>query len=1351
MSRPRRSPSPSRPAPDAERPTDAPGRGERAELAERIDALGFGDARRLRRRLGRVRGEGAARDLAALAGAVAAAERAVAARRALPRITYPESLPISARRDELLEVLAAHQVVIVAGETGSGKSTQLPKLLLEAGCGVTGLIGHTQPRRVAARTIAERVAEELGTEVGDRVGYAVRFEDRVGERTSVKVMTDGILLAEVQRDRLLSRYDALVIDEAHERSLNIDFLLGYLKQLLPARPDLKLVITSATIDTDRFSAHFDGAPVVEVSGRTYPVEVRYRPYGGLLAAAEGDDVIDDDRDQTRAVCDAVAELQRDTDGDVLVFLSGEREIHDTADALADAVAPGTEVLPLYARLSAAEQQRVFRPHRQRRVVLATNVAETSLTVPGVRSVVDAGTARISRYSHRLKVQRLPIEEVSRASADQRAGRCGRVGPGVCIRLYDEEDYEARPAFTDPEIQRTNLASVILQMLNLGLGDIEGFPFLDPPDHRAIRDGLALLDELGAVHLAGDERRLTEVGRRLVRLPIDPRLGRMVLEADRQGAVREVLVIAAALSLQDPRERPAEHRQAADELHRRFRAEGSDLLAILNLWDHLEERRRVLSGNRFRRECRDEHLNHLRIREWRDLVRQLERAARDLGIEATAGGGAGGAEDGSDGDGDGAGGRAHPDAIHRSLLAGLLSHLGMREREGREYRGARNARFQLAFDSALARKPPAWVVVAELVETNRLWGRRAAAVDPAWAEDLAAHLVKRSYGDPRWDERSGRAVTDERVTLHGLPLVTGRRVGYDRVDADEARDLFVEHALVRREWVSRHDFLRANEAFLADTAALSDRLRRGDLFDDRTLFRFYDRRVPDDVVSGRHFDRWWRQARRDRPDLLTLTVADLADDGIDYDPADFPDTWRQGDLELAVTYRYAPGEDLDGVTVHVPMAVLNRLEPWDFDWQVPGLRRELVETLVTTLPKSIRRHLNPLAETARAAADAVRFEDRELVEVLADHLTATTDARVDAADLDLRRLPPHLRITFAVGDGEEVVAIGKDLDAVRDLVGGRVRAAVARANASVERTGITRWDLGRLPETVSSPGPGGHDVIGYPALLDEGESVAVKVFSRPEIARRIHPSGLRRLVLLNVTVGVRGLASEVPNAVRLALAAVDGLTLGGLLRDVIAASANRVVSEHVAAAGDVRDATGFDALLERARRELRPTAARALAEAGDALLAASSAAARLDRLEAAPLDGVTGEHLAASLADARAHLGRLARPGFVATAGTDRLPDVTRYLRALDRRLDRLPESPRRDQLDLQPVLAVERHYRRLLDALTASQVTPRVTAVGWQLEELRVATFAQSLGARGGASAKKITREVDRLFAGDLD
>jgi len=1335
-----------------------------------------------------------------------------------PAITYPAELPITARREELLEVIASNQVVIVAGETGSGKSTQLPKLCLELARGRNGWIGHTQPRRVAARTVAERVAEELGTDLGGTVGYAVRFTDRVGEDTAIKVMTDGILLAELQRDRELRRYDTIIVDEAHERSLNIDVLLGHLKRLLPRRPDLKVIVTSATIDTARFASHFAGpdgpAPVVEVSGRSYPVEIRYRPYGGLHPAEEGDDVIDDDRDQVGAVCDAVSELAREGPGDILVFLSGEREIRDTADALAKLTLTGrplagTEILAMYARLSAAEQHRVFEPHRGRRVVLATNVAETSITVPGVRYVVDAGTARISRYSHRLKVQRLPIEAVSQASANQRAGRCGRVAPGICIRLYNEEDYLSRPQFTDPEIQRTNLASVILQMTNLGLGDVAGFPFLDPPDPRAIRDGVALLEELDAV-VAGrdaDNRKLTKVGRQLVRLPIDPRLARMVVEADRQGCVREVLVIASALSIQDPRERPTDKEQAAAEAHRQFAVPGSDLLTLVRLWDHLSERRATQSSSRFRRECRDGFLNYLRVREWIDLHRQLTRAAATIDIRPV--------------DADPVSGLAHPDRVHKAVLAGLLSHVGMKEkpddkirsnqagrgpgprpRESREYRGARGSKFQISPGSGLARKPPAWVMAAELVETNRLWARHVATIEPEWAEDLGAHLVKRSYGEPRWDERSGRAVTTEQVTLYGLPVVTARRIGYDRVDRHEARDLFIEHALVRREWESPHAFLTHNDEVMEEAQAMGDRFRRADTFvDDHALFEFYDDRVGPDVVSGRHFDRWWKQARRDQPALLDLTVDDLLEsdtvpEGLD--PADFPDTWMQDGLTLALSYRFEPGHDLDGVTVRIPLAVLNQVEPWDFDWQVPGLRADLVDALIRTAPKDLRRQLSPLTPTIERAVAALQHQDRPLVDVLADVLSEQTGIRVGADAFDHRRVDDHLRVTFAATEGTgpdaELVAIGKDLDDLKRLLGGRARAAMAEALArpaakhqgrhapsptagseptvtgertngpgpspsdgqpmaaepgssvdeapgvaGVERRGVTGWDFGDLPVAVHSE-VDGHRITGYPALLDRGESVDIKVFSTPEIADKIMAVGLRRLLLLSVPVGIRGLEGGVPNRVRMALAADDELTLGLLLRDCINAAADRVITDH---GEDVRDAPSFDALVRRARDHLRQVAITALADAGRLVVAASELDRQLDRL--------TSPALADLVADARAHRRRLVHPGFVTEAGISRLADVERYLQALGHRIGRMAEAPARDRRHLADVAAVEADHAKLLAALRPSQVTPRVKEVTWMIEELRVSLFAQTVGTRGTVSAKRITRELDALFAGDLD
>ncbi len=910
-------------------------------------------------------------------------------RASVPPLRYPESLPIAARRDDVMAAIAEHQVVIVAGETGSGKSTQIPKMCLDLGRGVTGLIGHTQPRRLAARTIAARVADELGTPLGDLVGYTVRFTDQVSDRTLVRVMTDGILLAELGRDRMLRRYDTLIIDEAHERSLNIDFLLGYLTNLLPRRPDLKLIVTSATIDTERFARHFD-APVVEVSGRSYPVEMRYRPPDDPDSRGGGD--------QTDGIRRAVAELSAEGPGDILVFLSGEREIRDTAAALGEAGLPaGTDILPLYARLSAAEQQRVFRPHPGRRIVLATNVAETSITVPGVRYVVDPGTARISRFSRRTKVQRLPIEPVSQASADQRAGRCGRVAPGICIRLYAEDDYDARPPFTEPEILRTNLASVILQMAALRLGDVAAFPFVDPPDARAVRDAVALLTELGALD---DDGKLTRLGRRLARLPVDPRFGRMILEADREGCVREVLVIAAALSIQDVRERPTGAEAEAAALHARFAEPDSDFLAVLNLWRYLEAEQRTRSSSAFRRMCLAEHIHHVRVREWQDLVRQLRQVAADIGIRR--------ARDHEP---------AAPDAVHRAVLAGLLSHVGAYDRTTRDYRGARQARFLVAPGSVLHRRGPAWVMAGELVETTRLWARMVARIDPGWIEPLAAHLVRRSYGEPAWDARRGAATTTERVTLYGLPIVEGRRVSYARVDPAGARRMFIEHALVAGDWSGRHRFAARNADLLAEVRALEDRARRRDLVvpDDR-LVEFFAARLPEDVASAPEFDRWWRTARADQPDLLTFTLADLVDAGsAPVDGDDFPTSWRQGDLDLAVSYTFGPGAEDDGVTVHVPLAVLNRVAGAGFDWQVPGHRLDLVTALLRSLPKDQRRHLVPAPDRAREALAGIAPADGPLLDVLARRLAGLAGVAIAPGDFDLDRVPAHLRVRFRIED------------------------------------------------------------------------------------------------------------------------------------------------------------------------------------------------------------------------------------------------------------------------------------------------------------------------------------------------
>jgi ATP-dependent helicase HrpA len=1269
-----------------------------SELHARIAGVMLRDQRRLISHLGR--GE--------IEHELVAAEQRLAARRAaVPAISYPANLPIAERRDDLLNAIRDHQVVIVAGETGSGKSTQLPKLCLELGRGVLGLIGHTQPRRLAARTIAERIAEELGTELGATVGYTVRFTDRAGESTLIKVMTDGILLAELQRDRMLSRYDTLIIDEAHERSLNIDFLLGYLKRLLPQRPDLKLIVTSATIDTARFSHHFGDAPVIEVTGRTYPVEVRYRPIGVEAT---------DDRDQVQAVCEAVDELAAEGPGDILVFLSGEREIHDTADALRRLKRANLEVLALYARLSAVEQHRIFQPHTSRRVVLSTNVAETSLTVPGVRYVIDAGAVRMSRYSHRLKVQRLPIEPISQASANQRAGRCGRVAPGICIRLYGEDDFAARQPFTEPEILRTNLASVILQMTNIGLGDIAAFPFVDVPDQRAIRDGVALLDELGALSPAdsGDQRRLTSLGRRLAQLPIDPRLGRMVIEAERHGCVREVLVIASALSIQDPRERPADKRQAADEVHRRFTVEHSDFLSFVKLWDYLRERQQALTSSQFRTLCRAEFLNYLRVREWQDLYSQLRQVSGGLGIRSgsTAG---------------------HPDHIHQALMAGLLSHLGMRDGDRREYRGARNAKFAIVAGSALASKPPKWVMAAELVETNRLWGRVGAAVQPEWAERIGAHLVKRSYGEPYWDARRGSALITERVTLYGLPIVAGRQIGYDRVDPPGARQMFIRHALIDGEWMTGHRFVESNRHFVEQAKALIARSRRADFVNDEAVFLFYDRQIPTAVVSARHFDSWWKRAGVDQPALLDLT-ADALGVNVALDPADYPDVWHYDDLALPVTYRFEPGDPTDGVTVHIPLPVLNRITGTGFDWHVPGFRRELVTALTWTLPKASRRALLPIAETIARVYDGLDPAAGRLDQSLAAALGTIAGEPIAATDFDITRVARHLRLTFSIEDDTgRPVASGTDLGALRTLLSGRLRAAIADTATGVERVGITAWDFGDLPQIVESR-PHGNLVRGYPALIDDGGSVSIRVFTNPEIQQRIMRSGTRRLLLLTVPVARKALEHEIGNPERLAITSQLNLTLGELIDDCVIAAVDHLVARH---GGPSWAADGFHALQTAAQAELFMTTRSALATAAAIAVAAAAVQARLDRL-VAPI-------VRPSVADAKAQLGRLVRPGFVTATGLGHLPDVPRYVSGIARRLDKLVEQPGLDQQRMVQVRSVEQRYEHLLGRLPRGPVASEVIELGWTLEELRVSLFANALGTSGPVSTQRITRRLDEL------
>jgi ATP-dependent helicase HrpA len=1302
-----------------------------AALRRRLDGLTIRDAAHFGRRLKNLRAA-TPEKLQQLATQIAKAEALVATRQAaVPTIAYPD-LPVSERRQDIADALRAHQVVVVAGETGSGKTTQLPKICLDIGRGIRGTIGHTQPRRLAARTVAQRIADELGSPLGDAVGYTVRFTDQVSDRTLVKLMTDGILLAEIQRDRRLLRYDTLILDEAHERSLNIDFLLGYLRELLPRRPDLKVIVTSATIEPQRFAAHFSGAPIVEVSGRTYPVEIRYRPLEVPVASDAPKDLADPDdpdheivrteiRDEIEAIVDAIDELKAEPPGDVLVFLSGEREIRDTAEALTGLKGgPGfTEVLPLYARLPTAEQQKVFAPHTGRRVVLATNVAETSLTVPGIRYVVDPGNARISRYSRRLKVQRLPIEPVSQASAAQRAGRSGRLAPGVCIRLYSEEDFAARPRFTDPEILRTNLAAVILQMAALQLGEVENFGFLDPPDPHSIRDGVQLLQELGAFDQHGA---ITDLGRRLARLPVDPRLGRMILQADTEGCVREVLVLAAALTIPDPRERPTEREEAARQKHARFADENSDFMSYLNLWRYLRGQRKTLSGSAFRRMCRNDFLHYLRIREWQDLVGQLRSIARDLGISES-------------------GEPADPARVHAALLAGLLSHVGMRREDSREYLGARSARFVLAPGSVLSKRPPRWVVVAELVETSRLYGRTAARIGPDVVERVAGDLVQRTYSEPHWDAERGEVMAFERVTLYGLPLVARRRVGYAAVEPAVARELFIRHALVEGDWQTRHHFFRDNAVLRTELEDLEERVRRRDLLvGDHDIYALYDARIPADVVSARHFDAWWKKQRHRTPDLLTFSRDDLlrASKTADAADADRPDTWEAGDVALPLSYRFQPGAANDGVTVHVPVDVLARLGGDEFAWQVPALREELVAALIRSLPKDLRRNFVPAPDTARAVLAAIDPTREPLLDALQRELRRRTGVLVPTDAFELDKLPAHLRVTFAVEstDGTEI-ARSKDLGALQERLAAPARRAVADAVAAeLERAALRTWpdNLQELPRVVERT-VNGRIVRGFPAFVDAGTAVDLRVFATSGEQEGAMGPGTRRLVRLSVASPVKAVERQLDLRTRLALGANPDGSVSALLDDCADAAADALVPAPAWTRAE------FAALRDRVAADLVSTTVDIVGRAEQVLSAAQEVRLLLPDL---PPPAHTD-----AIADINAQLDRLMPPGFVSVTGRARLADLTRYLTAIRRRLERLPHAIGADQERLQRVQAVQDAHDELVHALPSARARAAdVRDIAWQIEELRVSLWAQQLGTPHPVSEQRIYRAIDAVRDG---
>lgn len=1316
-------------------------------------------------------------------------------------ITYPPALPVSERREDLMAAIAANQVTIIAGETGSGKTTQIPKMCVELGLAEKGLIGHTQPRRLAARTVAERIASELGVEIGAEVGFQVRFTGHVGPQTKIKLMTDGILLAEIQRDRLLRKYSVIIIDEAHERSLNIDFILGYLRQILPKRPDLKVIITSATIDPGRFANHFASpegpAPIVEVSGRTFPVEIRYRPLSGS-AAGEDDDELgsatdrrldggnsEEDRDPLDAVCDAVDELSKEAPGDILIFFSGEREIRDAADALAGRAKTNprlrdVQILPLYARLSLAEQHAVFTPGNRKRIVLATNVAETSLTVPGIKYVIDPGTARISRYSHRTKVQRLPIERVSQASANQRSGRCGRVSDGICIRLYSEEDFNARSEFTDPEILRTNLAAVILQMTAMGVAkgpkDVEKFPFVQPPDSRAITDGVTLLRELGAVTAQGG---ITGVGRQLSQLPVDPRLGRMIVEAAKRGVAAEVMVLAAALTIQDPRERPTDKQQLAAEKHKRFQDEHSDFTGFLNLWRYIKDKQEELSSSAFRRLCKAEFINYLRVREWQDLFAQLKQMGKSLDIKVS-----GSAVDPV----------GNHNAIHMSLLTGLLSHIGLYDQRKREYAGARGTKFMVFPGSALFKKSPDWVMAAELVETSRLWARVAAKFDPLWAEQVAPDLVKRTYSEPHWSKKMGSVMAHEKVTLYGVPIVPDRRVHYGPIDPELSREMFIRHALVEGEWHTNHKFFHRNQALLAEVEEMETRMRRRDLrVDDETLFEFYDERVGPDVVSERHFDKWWKDARHQNPALLDFDANVVMAEEPSLDEAAFPKTWTQGAFELPLSYEFhptAPGaapNPSDGVTVQVPLLFLNQLQEAPFRWQIPGLRAELVTALIKSLPKAIRKNFIPAPDVARQAAAA-----------LAEDFDPSVDALEPSLELALRRIkghvippgswnwdavPTHLRMTFSVVDKNgRILEEGQDLAKLQEQLAGATRRAIAESLGATpkttqagrpalgapaskngkgaaakgttaagaptaqgarpasddsgiqERSGLTSWDVGTLPREVKRL-VAGHTVTGYPALVDEGNTAGIRVFQRQDVQEAAMRRGVIRLLALRVPSPDRYVLDHLSNTEKLTFSQNPHGSVSELIADCTLATIDKLTPAELP--WNQKD---FDALYEVVRAELIDTVFSVTAIVERVLASNMRIQKKLRETTSLPL--------ISALNDIKQQLELLVYPGFVAKTGFAQLSQLPRYLAAIEKRLEKLPSNVARDAQSMAAVQRLEDEYDDAVAALVPGQrSTAALEHVRWMIEELRVSLFAVELGTAYSVSEKRIRVALAKAMA----
>jgi len=1348
-------------------------------LLKNLDQALFADRHRLRRQLHELRKQPDEARLAQwLERFQASAAKVEARRQSVPRIRYDDSLPIAAKRDEIKAALEKHQVLVIAGETGSGKTTQLPKICLEIGRGVHGLIGHTQPRRLAARSVATRVAEEIGTPLGELVGYQVRFEDQSKDSSLIKLMTDGILLAETQHDRFLERYDTIIVDEAHERSLNIDFLLGFLKTLLPRRPDLKVIITSATIDLERFSEHFDGAPIVEVSGRTYPVETWYRPLAAEIDE-DGNRVEDDlTVDQgILAALDEIAAHERSVGqrpGDVLVFLPGEREIRDAAEVLRKANLKFTEVLPLYARLTPAEQQKIFQPRPGRKIVLATNVAETSLTVPGIRYVIDSGTARISRYSYRAKVQRLPIEAVSQASANQRKGRCGRVEPGICIRLYSEEDFLGRPEFTDPEILRTNLAAVILQMLHLRLGDIQDFPFIEPPDGKAISDGFNLLQELSAVNR---ENQLTPMGRQLARLPIDPRLGRMLLEAAQQGSLAEVLIVASALSVQDVRERPADRQQAADQAHAQWKDPDSDFAALINLWRGFEEQRQALGSNALRSWCRKNFLNYLRLREWRDAHRQLTLIVRELKLgsgRSAEGSGqpqhaakARRVEDGAASSTRPAGATSQPAptkdnkvnvilrqqaeaseaaqkakgyaAVHKAILAGLLSQIGNKTEEG-DFLGARQRRFWVHPSSVIGRKKPNWLMAAELVETTKLFARMVAKIEPDWIEPLAGHLVKKNHFEPHWEKKRGQVVAYEQVTLYGLIVVGRRPLHYGPIDPPAARELFIREGLVRGEISSRARALTANRELLERMDELEAKARRRDILaDEETLFGYYDARLPADIYQTASFENWYKRESQKDPQLLIMREEDvLAREAREVTAAQYPDHLRIGELQLPLEYHFEPNHPRDGVTLRVPAPLLPQLRRERLDWLVPGLIEAKAIALVRGLPKAIRKNFVPVPDFVGAALAKISFGEGALPEALGRELTRMTGARVpDEAWAEAAAgLENHLKMNIEVVDARgKFLGEGRDLAELTARFAEASQAALAPPQQKAEQKPVEAKGFAQVAEKAQAK-MAGLSMTVYPALVEEGGVVKEARFPTQAEADWQHRRALQRLLLQQLAEPAKYLRNKLPGLTELGLLYRDMGKVDALVEDILLASLDSCILDGEAQLP--RDGAALASLAERKRGDWTAHAERLARLTLEILKHWHGLQKRFK--------GKIDLAQAVALNDIKAQLGNLVYPGFVRETPAEWLKEYPRYLKAIEQRFEKIGAQLQRDRVWSGELGGYwEQYQARLNKHQQEGKRDPQLALYRWMLEEYRVSLWAQQLGTKVPVSDKRLNKQWSQV------